>query len=91
DFPATNTADVVVQFNKIPTQSDLNSILIKGGTLKTYLPNSRFALYNLPPASAAVINNSAVVAYASPNRPVKKKLEFAEPTTNANIALQYGF
>jgi len=45
----------------------------------------------LPVAAINALANNANVKFASPDRKLKGHLEFAEPTTNANIALQYGY
>src|SRR6266700_2579234 len=88
---ATTNTNVIVQFTSAPTSSMLSSVTKSGGTLTKVLGKTRFALFSLTPTSILALPNNTYVSYASPNRLVKKKLEFAEPTTNANIALQYGF
>src|SRR5579884_1917134 len=49
------------------------------------------ALMNLPAQAIQALRNNPNVRYVSPNRALSGKLEFAEPTTTANIALQYGY
>lgn len=88
---ATSTTDVIIQFTSPPNNTTLGSVTANGGMLKRQLGLTNAAVYSLPPAVIAALANNPNVKYATPDRVLQGALEFAEPTTNANIALQYGF
>jgi hypothetical protein len=83
--------DVIVQFTAAPTELDIVSIRRSGGALKRQLPNVHGALFSVPAAALQGIAANPRVFYVSPDRKLSGSLEFAEPTTGANIALQYGW
>jgi len=68
----------------------LNSVTASGGTLTKTITGSKFALFNLTPASITALSSNTNVKYATPNRALKRKLNFAQPAVNASIAWQYG-
>src|SRR5579884_3640620 len=85
------STDVIVQFVNAPSSTVLSGVTKGGGNLKKNYTHVRAALFNLPPAAIGALANNPNVKYVSPNRTISGKMEFAEPTTNANIALQYGY
>src|SRR5437016_7204717 len=91
NLPSSTKMDVIVQFVAPPGSSAINSVTVPGGSLKHQLPRIHAALYTLPVAAINALTNNANVKFASPDRKLKGHLEFAEPTINANIALQYGY
>jgi serine protease AprX len=90
-LPATAIVDVIVQFTHPPTSTDLSAASLVGGILKKSLPGIHGVVLSMPAAAARGLANNPNVAYISPDRKVGGSLEFAEPTVNANIALQYGW
>src|SRR6266568_3293045 len=90
NLPSNVTMDVIVQFTKPPSKAMLNSVN-NGSILKRQLPLIHGGLFTLPAAAILALNTNANVKYVTPDRKVKGHLEFAEPATNANIALQYGY
>src|SRR6266853_765915 len=82
--------DIIVRFRTLPTKDELKTFGAYGQMKKIF--NSIKAIHTQVPLSVVTkIEADPNVVYISPNRPLKGKLEFAEPTVNANIALQYGF
>src|SRR5712692_3151183 len=87
-----STVDVIIQFNTEPTEQHHQKISAKGGTLKANLSGViKGALYSVPASALEDISNDPAVSYITPDRPVRGMLDYANPTVNANIALQYGF
>jgi len=91
NLPSSAKLDVIVQFLTAPGTSAINSVTGPGGSLKHQMPGINGAMYTLPAAAIAGLEKNPHVKFATPNRKLKGHLEFAEPTTNANIALQYGY
>jgi hypothetical protein len=61
-----------------------------GGLLKQAFDNIHGGLFTLKAGQLNAIAANPNVAYISPDRKVTGSSEFAEPTVNADIALQYG-
>src|SRR5262249_41370027 len=89
--PPGESLDVIVQFTGPPSQADMTDLARSGGNLKRSLPNINGALIRLPRAALEGISHNPRVLYISPDRKLSGKLEFAEPTTGANIAYSYGW
>ena len=89
----TKTIDVLIQFNvNPPSAAAIASVTKGGGTLKKQFKNiTGTAVYTLPAAVIPALATNTNVKYASPDRQLKGKLEFAEPTTGAGTALQFGY
>jgi len=79
-----------VQFRTPPTKDELQQIGTYGQVKKLF--NSiTGASVTVTPGALAALEADPNVTYVSPDRKVAGALEYAEPTVNANIALQYGF
>ena len=89
--PSGSTSDVIVQFASKPTTTMLNQVTAQGATLKQQLPLIKSAVYSIPQRAFLNVANLSTIKYMSPNRKVKKKLDFAEPAVNAMIAFQSGW
>ena len=88
---ATGFVDVIVQFTHAPTDDDFSSLTQMRGKLKRTFPSIHGALMTLP---AAALHGAAArpgIRWISLDRQVSGSLQFAEPTVNTNIALQYGW
>src|SRR5205809_1544957 len=93
DLPSsTSTAsiNVIVQFRTPPTKDELQQIQAYG-QLKKLFNSITGAYLTVKPSAFASLEADPNVTYVSPDRNVAGALEYAEPTVNANIALQYGF
>ena len=93
DLPSsTSTApiNVIVQFRTPPTKDELQQIGTYG-QLKKLFNSITGAYLTVTPSAFAALEADPNVTYVSPDRKVAGALEYAEPTVNANIALQYGF
>ena len=90
-LPQGAALDVIVQFTRPPSAANLMLIRQMGGSVKRTFPNIPGALITLPAAALNGIAANPNVKYISPDRKLGGRLEFAEPTTGANIALQYGW
>ena len=88
---ATLTKDVIVQFTAPPTTTTISSVTNAGGSLKKRFARVPGASYSLPPAAIAALASNPNVRYASADRTVQGTLEFAQPTTKANLALAAGY
>src|ERR1051326_7197442 len=91
NLPLNSTVDVIVQFTAPLSSAALNSVVAAGGKLKLQLPRIKAAVFTLPAVALQGIEHNPNVKYASPDRKLQGHLEFAEPTTKANIALNAGF
>src|SRR5262249_46600372 len=89
---STASPDVIVQYVKAPTSTDVQKVTSKGGKLKKQYNVIKGVAYTTVPASQlSSIAGDANVKYITLDRKVKGKLEFAEPATNASIALASGY
>ena len=87
-----DSADVIIQFTASPTEKHHQKVREHGGTFKADLGGSiKGGLYSMPRRELERLADDPDVAHISPDRGVQGQLEFANPTVNANIALQYGF
>lgn len=87
----TTTTDVIVQFNSTPTTTMISAVTMPGGSLKKKFNKVPGASFSLPPTAIAALISNPNVRYASADRKVKGTLEFAQPTTKANLALAAGY
>ena len=90
-LPASAHVDVIVQFTHAPSAAELATVNGLGGRLKKTFQNIHGALFTLPAVALTALAANPSIAYVSPDRNVAGSLEFAEPTVNAAIALQYGW
>lgn len=82
--------DIIVRFRTVPTKDELKQFGSNGQLKKVF--NTLKAVHAQVPLSVvSLIEADPNVIYISPNRLVKGRLEYAEPTINANLALQYGW
>src|SRR4051794_5416445 len=88
---ATGKVDVVVQYVRQPGLLDLQNLLNLGGLLQTTLSLINAVEYLLPVTSLGPISDDPNVVYISPNRPVKARLDFANPAVTANLAARAGY
>ncbi len=90
-LPPAASVDVIVQFTHPPSAADLTAANRAGGLLKRSFQSIHGALFTLRAGQLNALAANPNIAYISPDRKVTGSLEFAEPTVNANIALQYGW
>ena len=86
-----SAVEVIVQFTQPPTEAHHGKVRAKGGVMKVSLDGINGALYSMPAGAAVELSDDPDVLYVSPDRPVQGALDYAEPTTNANIAFQSGW
>src|SRR5882724_10174838 len=86
-----DSVDVIVQFTRPPSEADLKAVDHAGGVLKHSFQRIHGGLFTLKAGQLHAMAANPNIAYVSPDRRVSGSLEFAEPTVNANIALQYGW
>ena len=84
------TVDVIIQFNKTPTDAHHQKVQNKGGVLKTKLDVIKGAHYSVPADSLSALEDDPDVTYISPNRPLSgtSTLDYTRETVNAPVALQ---
>src|ERR1035441_10663471 len=83
--------DVIVHYKVQPQARHHARVAQMGGTLKRTLEVVSSAAYTTPAARLQDVASDPDVDYITPDRRVQGMLDYAEPTTNANIALQYGW
>ena len=87
----SDVVDVIVQFQAPVTAAYHQKVIDRGGQLKQALEVVRGGLYSMPAGMLEDLAQDPDVNYISPDRTVRGMLDYANPTINANIALQYGF
>ena len=87
----TVATNVIVQFVSAPTTTMISTVTKPGGSLKRKFAKVPAASFSLPPAAIAALISNPNVRYASADRKVLGTLEFAQPTTRANLALAAGY
>jgi serine protease AprX len=87
----SDVVDVIVQFQTPVTAAHHQKVIDRGGQLKQALEVVRGGLYSMPAGMLEDLAQDPEVYYISPDRTVRGMLDYANPTINANIALQYGF
>jgi len=85
------TVDVIVQFKQMPTDAHHKKVADRGGKHKAHLEAIKAGLYSMRADRLAELADDPDVEQISPDRPVKAFLDYAQPTTNAAIALKYGY
>src|SRR5689334_20366559 len=88
-FQPAAKVDVIVQYATAPTDSDQADLTNHGGNARAAFRNINGILATIPAAALNALAANPNVKYMSPDRKLAGALEFAEPTVNANIALQY--
>ncbi|HEX4593440.1 MAG TPA: hypothetical protein VH157_04150, partial [Bryobacteraceae bacterium] len=83
--------DVIVQYRTPPAETHHNKITGRGGVLNGSLEIVNGAHYSIPARLLEELAADPDVLYVTPDRPVHSTLDYANPTVNANIALQYGY
>src|SRR5215472_11417073 len=91
DTPKTGDAEVIVQFRTAPSFRHHSRVMRLGGSLHGVLGSVNAGVYHVPASAIAALAADDEVVHISPDHVVHGTLEYAEPTVNANIALQYGF
>lgn len=82
---------VIVQFDKDPTDAYHQKILSRGGTLRVTLHSIRGASYTLPAAALAELANEPSVVHISQDHRVLAKLDYTAAAINAPAAWQSGW
>src|ERR1051325_7454487 len=90
-LPPKGVVDVIIQFTHTPTNNDLAPLVQMGGGLKRTFPNIQGILITMPVSALQAVAARPGIVWISLDRKVAGSLEFAEPTVNANIALQHGW
>src|SRR5213594_4022483 len=88
---SSGTARVIIQFQTPPGQADFDDVNAQGAKLVSGLAAVKGGLFSVPVKALQGLTNNPRIRYISLDRQVRGSLEFAEPTVNANIALQYGW
>jgi serine protease AprX len=90
---ANPAAKIIVQFNRPPSQSQLDLLKTLGGLLGLNLDLGLInaLVYTISSDAIAVLANNPDVKYISPDRPIKGSLEFANPTVTADLAFKSGY
>jgi hypothetical protein len=82
----TGAQDVIVQFVHEPTDATRARVTAKGGQLKQNLRGSRSGVYTLTASAIEALSDDPEIRYISPDRRVKRYLEFARPAVGGDIA-----
>ena len=82
---------VIVQFDKDPTDVYHQKILSRGGTLRAMLHSVRGASYTLPAAALAELAHDPSVVHISQDHRVFAKLDYTAAAINAPAAWQLGW
>jgi serine protease AprX len=88
---AKGMVQVIVQFDKDPTDAYHQKILSRGGTLRATLHSVRGASYTLPAAALAELANDPSVLHISQDHRVFAKLDYTAAAINAPAAWQSGW
>src|SRR6266700_1575028 len=80
------TVDVIIQFNQTPTDAHHQKVQNKGGVLKTKLDFIKGAHYSVPVESLDALADDPDVAYISPDREVRRSLDYVTTAVGANVA-----
>jgi serine protease AprX len=91
DTPKSGTINVIVQFNAAPDDEHVKKLLDKGAKLKKKFKSVDGVLVTVPADILSALETDPDIRYVTPDRSRGGKLEFANATTGANIARQYGY
>src|SRR6266700_3573136 len=80
------TVDVIIQFNQTPTDAHHQKVQNKGGVLKTKLDFIKGAHYSVPVESLDALADDPDVTYISPDREVRRSLDYVTTAVGANVA-----
>ena len=86
-----DVVDVIVQFEKAPSEADFGAVRGRGATEKKRLPLIKSGVFSLPVAALAGVANNPAISYISPDRPVQASLDYAVETLGADLALGNGW
>ncbi len=64
--------------------------MLRGGKVRRILAHLRTATYSVPASALPALAADPNVRYVSPNRPVRGKLEYANPAVHADLAARAG-
>jgi serine protease AprX len=81
-----SSIDVIVQFNQVPTDKHYDKVRARGGNLKGALGLIKGALFSLPPGAVKDLADDPDVAYISPDRSLRGKLDLTADAVNASAA-----
>jgi serine protease AprX len=82
---------VIIQFRGTPIDKLIKKLTDKGGQLNKKFKNMDSVVVSLPAFMIPLLDADPDIQYITPDRPLKRHMEFANPTVGANIARQYGF
>ena len=92
NLPATAITDVIVQFKTSPTAAQLGKVRARGGALKRqFRKQPTLAVYSLPTVSVNDLLLNTDVTFASKDRPLSGKLDYANPAVGAPLAFSSGW
>src|SRR5450759_4756162 len=77
----TTQVDIIVRFRTLPTKDELKQFG-PYGQMKKIFTSLKASHVQVPFSVVSIMVADPNVVYISPNRPLKGKLEFAEPTVN---------
>jgi serine protease AprX len=89
--PEKTAVQVIVQFDKDPTEAYHQKILSRGGTLKAALHSVKSATYWLPASAVAELANDPSVVHISQDHKIVAKLDYTASAVNAPAAWQSGW
>jgi serine protease AprX len=78
--------NVIVQFKHVPTEAQHMKVRNQGGRLTMRLGRVKAGLYSVPASALATLANDPEVAYISPDRKLKGKLDLTAEAVNAAAA-----
>lgn len=88
--PSSNV-NVIVQWNKLPGDDEHQKVIRRGGGIHSKFGHLKSAAYSVPASALANLANDPDVAYISPDRPVRAKLDYTASAINASAVWNQGF
>jgi len=85
-----STVNVIIQYDRVPVEGDHQKVRGLGGVLKRRYRNVRAGFYTVPASALTRLANNPHVAFITPDRPVRGKLDLTTATVNAPAAWQLG-
>jgi serine protease AprX len=83
--------DVIVQFNRVPTERHHRKVLSLGGTLRNRLDIVRAGAYSIPALSIGSLADDPEVVRISPDHKLKGMLDITTAAVNASAAWASGW